>query len=94
MSYGDSYRISIETLENGFKVETPDMEARAKKEAEAKKRMKGSDGCYPTPYYGDCTKSYAAKSIKEVMKLVQASLEGIPDQEFDAAFEEKSASKD
>ena len=89
----ESYRVSIEVLENGFAVDVPDMEARAKKEAEAKKRMKSGDS-YCSPYMGDCTKKFAAKSIKEVMKIVQSSLEGIPDQEFDAAFEEKSASKD
>lgn len=91
MSYGENYRVSIETLENGFKVEVPDMEARAKKEAEAKKRSKGAE--YPSVYMGDCTKSFAAKSIKEVMKIVQSSLEGIPDNEFDSAFEEKATSK-
>lgn len=80
----ERYRVSIETLENGFKVEVPDMEAIAKKQAEAKKKNPNapSDYCY----IGDCTKSYAAKSVQEVMKLVKASLEKIPEHEFDTAF--------
>lgn len=93
MSYGDEYRISIEPLANGFAVEVPDMEAREKKMAEAKKNMKGRDS-YPTPYLGDCTKKFAAKSTKEVLALVKASLEKLPDSEYDTAFEEKAAAKD
>ena len=91
MSY-DSYRVSVEVLENGFKVEVPDLEARAKKEAEAKKKAKGD--CCPSPYYGDCTKSFAAKSVKEVMKIVQGSLEKMPDVEFDSAFDDAASKKD
>jgi len=83
MAY-ESYRVSVEVLENGYKVEIPDMKARAEKKAAAKKAKQLE------PYYGDCTKSYAAKSVKEVMKLVQQALEQMPEGEFDAAFDEAS----
>lgn len=92
MSYGSSYRVSVEPLENGFKVEVPDQEAIDKKRADAKKNAK--NGCCPDPYIGDCTKCYAAKNIAEVVKLVTAALKSIPEQEYDDAFEaasEKSA---
>ena len=85
----DSYRLNIESLENGFSVEVPDLEARAKKEADAKKNKNSI-----SPYYGDCTKKYAAKSVKEVLRLVQASLEKMPDVEFDSAFAEAASKKD
>lgn len=82
MSY-DRYRISVETLENGYKVEVPDMPAIKKKMADAKKKS-GMVDCY----IGDCTKSYAAKSVKEVLSLVKASLSEMPESEFDTAFGE------
>ena len=85
----ERYRVSIETLENGFKVEVPDMEAIKKKQTDAKKKNSGAMDIY----IGDCTKSYAAKSVAEVMKLVKGSLEGMPENEFDAAFNE-AANKD
>jgi hypothetical protein len=88
----EKYRVSVEVLENGFKVEVPDMEAIAKKHAEDKKKQ-AKDGCAPSCYYGDMTKSYAAKTIKEVLKLVQASLEQMPEGEYDAAFNEASNKK-
>lgn len=87
MSY-DRYRVSVETLENGYKVEVPDFDAIAEKQKEAKKKGQ-SDSCF---YLGDCTKSFAAKSVKEVLALVKASLEKIPETEFDTAFE--AAGKD
>lgn len=92
MSY-DKYRVSVEVLENGYKVEVPDMEAIAKKQAEAKK--KAAPGCVPSCYFGDMTKCYAAKSIKEVLKLVQGSLEQIPEDEqaYASAFNEASIKK-
>lgn len=86
----DRYRISVEVLANGFKVEVPDMDAIAKKQAEQKKRNPTS--AYPDCYIGDCTTSYAAKSVAEVVKLVKASLEKMPENEFDAAFAEASKS--
>lgn len=82
--YNETYRVSIETLENGFSVEVPDMEARAEKMKEAKKSKSGMG----MPYMGDCTKKFAAKSVKEVLALVKSSLEKMPDTEFDAAFAE------
>lgn len=86
MSY-DRYRVSIECLENGYKVEIPDMEMIAKKQKEAAARNKSS-GSYPDCYIGDCTKSYIARNVKEAVKLVQASLEKLPDMEYDTAFED------
>jgi len=80
----DKYRVSVEVLENGFKVEVPDMAAIAKKQVEAKKQAK--PGCMPSCYFGDLTKCYAAKTVKEVLKLVQASLEQMPEGEYDAAL--------
>ena len=79
-------RISVESLENGFEVEIPDMEAMKKKMAEAKKSKNGM-----TPYMGDLTKKYAAKSVKEVIKLVTSALEGMPENEYDTAFAEAAA---
>ena len=84
---GETYRVSIECLENGFSVEVPDMEARAEKMKAAKKSKGGMD----MPYMGDCTKKFAAKSVKEVLALVKGSLEKMPDNEFDAAFAEAAS---
>ena len=78
-------RVSVESLENGFEVEVPDME-RMKKEMAAAKKKPGS----PEPYIGDMTKKYAAKSVKEVIKLVTSALQGMPENDYDAAFEEAS----
>lgn len=82
------YVIRVRPLENGFMVDVPDMEAIKKKEAEsaarAKKNGYADSGCY----IGDCTSSYAAKSVKEVLKLVQNALSEIPESEFDVAFAE------
>lgn len=83
---GENYRINVEVLENGFSIEVPDMKARAKKMADAKKMHKG-DGMAPMPYMGDCTKKYIAKSVKEAIALVTEALNGMPENEYDAAFE-------
>lgn len=81
----DSCRITIKTVENGYVVDIPDMDAMKTAEVAAKK--KGN----PTPYMGDMMKSYTAKSIKEVQALVKAALNKMPENEFDAAFEEAAA---
>ena len=81
--YGSTYRVSIEPLENGFAVEVPDMDAIAKKQAAAKKEKGG-----PSCYIGDCTKKFAAKSVKEVLAHVKAALEKLPEGEYDTAFNE------
>lgn len=78
------YNIRIQVLENGFTVEVPDMDAIKKKQTESKKR----DGPAAMPYTGDCTETYAAKTVAEVMKLVKTALSQIPESEFSAAFEE------
>lgn len=83
MSYASDYVIRIKPLENGFMVEVPDMEEIKKKQAAAKKSQGGS-----MPYIGDCTESYAAKSVAEVLKLVKAALGQIPEADYAAAFEE------
>lgn len=85
----DSYRISIEVLENGFTVECPDFEAvAAAKKADAKK-----SGNYPT-YIGDKTKTYTAKTVKEVLARIKECLEEMPESEFDAHFSAASAAAD
>ena len=81
----DRYRVSIETLENGYKVEVPDLDEMEKKKAAAVKAKQ------PEPYMGDCVKSYAAKSPREVLKLVRAALEKLPGVEYDMAFDEAAA---
>lgn len=86
---GESFRVSVEVLENGFSVEVPDMAARAKKIADAKKDKSRSPEYMP--YMGDCTKKFAAKSVKEVLALVKASLGQIPENEYDTAFAEAAA---
>lgn len=89
----DEFRISVEVLENGYEVEVPDFAEMKKKQAAAEKAMKakGDSGCCPSPWYGDCTKKYAAKSTAEVLKLVKDALAGMPAGEFDAAFAEAAA---
>ena len=82
----DSYYVRVEVLENAFSVEVPDMEARAK---HAKKSKNGD----AAPYYDEC-KKYAAKSVKEVLRLVKESLEKIPAAEFDSAFDDAASKKD
>lgn len=88
MSY-DRYRVSVESLENGFAVEVPDLDEMARKMKEAKAKTKSGE-CCPMPYMGDCTKKFAAKSVKEVLKIVGAALEKMPEAEYDSAFEEAS----
>lgn len=87
----EHYRISIEAIDNGFVVEVPDLEAIAKKKAEAKKKSK--DGCCPSFYYGDCTKKLSARNVKEVQRIVGTALEKLPDEEYDAAFDEAVSKK-
>ena len=82
----ESYRVSVEVLENGFAVEAPDMEAIAKKKAMAAKSKDAS-----MPYTGDCTKKFAAKTIKDALRFVTAALEGIESKEYDSAFAEAGA---
>lgn len=87
----DMYRISVRCLENGYVVEVPDMEAIKKKQTDAKKNHKGSGE--PYCYIGDCTKSYAAKSVAQVMKLVKEAIMQLPEAEYDAAFAEAAGQK-
>jgi hypothetical protein len=86
MISGD-YCIRIKPVDNGFTVEVPDMEKIKEKEAADAKRK--DSGNYPT-YIGDCTESYIAKSVAEVLKLVKASLAELPDPEmqYSEAFAE------
>jgi len=80
----NDYVIRIKTLENGFMVEVPDMEAIKKKYKDAEKQKNGMSSVYT----GDLTESYAAKSVAEVLKLVKAALSQIPESDYAAAFEE------
>lgn len=82
----ERFRISVEALENAYEVEIPDFEAIKQKKADAKKNAKGMG--MMDPYTGDCTKTYAAKSVGEVLKLVKGCLEKMPEAEFDSAFSE------
>lgn len=75
--------IRIEVLENGFKVEIPDTEKIKEKQAKDKKEKRD----YPT-YIGDCTKSFAAKTAGEVMKMVKSALAQLPEIAYADAFAE------
>ena len=87
----DTYRVSIERLENGFEVTVPDVPAieKAEKDAEKNKGKSGMEVC--SPYTGGMTKSYAAATVKDVLKLIETALKDIPEREFESAFAEASA---
>lgn len=86
----DSYRVSIERLENGFEVTVPDVPAieAAEKAAEKAKGKGGAGMC--GPYTGDMTKSYAAATVPDVIKIIETALKSIPQQEYESAFAEAS----
>lgn len=86
----DSYRVSIERLENGFEVTVPDVPAieAAEKAAEKNKGKGGAGMC--SPYTGDMTKSYAAATVPDVIKIIETALKSIPQQEYESAFAEAS----
>jgi hypothetical protein len=86
---GTGCRITIEVLENGYEVTIPDVAAMDKANAAAKKKPGA-----PTPWMGDYTKSYAAKTAKEVVALVTPALTNLPQQTYDEAFAEASAEND
>lgn len=69
--------IKIEAMENAFEVEIPDREAFDK--AKTSKDM---------PYMGDYMKSYAAKTVDEVIALIKPALKNLPQSTFDEAFAE------
>jgi hypothetical protein len=75
--------IRIEVLENGFKVEIPDAEKIKEKQEKDKKEKRD----YPT-YIGDCTKSFAAKTVPDVMKMVKGALSQLPEIAYAEAFDE------
>lgn len=80
------YSIRVCPADNGFTVEVPDM-------AEIKKREKTSSKGGPSPYYGDATEKYVAKSVKEVLALVKKALAELPDpdMQYADAFAEASS---
>lgn len=85
---GCKYRIEIEALENGYTVSVPDYDAMAAKEKEAKARAKKNGMSYSPDYYiGNLTKEYAAKTVKEVMGLVQKAVNRLPSDSEDAAYD-------
>ena len=86
---GHNLCIRIEVLENGYEVELPDVDAIDKAEAAAKK-SKGS----PMVYMGDCMKKYAAKTVRDVLKLVEPALKNLPQSTYDEAFKEAEADDD
>lgn len=81
----DQFVIRIEVLENGFKVEVPDMAKIKEKKAAAKKEKSSY-----SPYIGDCTKSFAAKTVPDVMKMVKGALNELPEIAYAEAFDEAS----
>ena len=83
---GMKCRICVEVLENGYEVELPDVDAMNKAYAAQKKDPKA-----PMPYAGDFMKSYAAKTVKEVLALVTPALKNLPQQSYDEAFAEAAA---
>lgn len=86
---GMKCRIEIEVLENGFEVEIPDIDAMNKAEAAAAKNKSGGSAVpSPSMYSGDYMKSYAAKTVKEVLALVTPALKKLPQSSFDEAFAE------
>lgn len=85
-------RIEIECLENGYEVSVPDIAAMNKAQAEADKRKAAKPGDYVSqPYSGDFMKSYAAKTVAEVLKLVTPALKNLPQATYDEAFAEAAA---
>jgi hypothetical protein len=83
------FRIEIEVLENGYAVQIPDIAAYNKADAEHKKAKKGSGGLSScSPYMGDFMKSYAAKTVDEVLTLVKPALKNLPQTTFSEAFAE------
>jgi hypothetical protein len=40
------------------------------------------------PYTGDMTKSYAAATVPDVIKIIETALKSIPQQEYESAFAE------
>jgi hypothetical protein len=88
----DTYRISIERLENGFEVTVPDVAAIEKAEKAASKKTANAN--LGMPYTGDMTKSYMAASVKDVLKFVEVAVKSIPETDFDSAFAEAAEASD
>ena len=82
----DCYRVTIERLENAFEVTVPDVPAMEKAEKAASKKSNS-----PSVYTGDMTKSYAAKTVKDALKIIETALKDIPASELDSAWEEAAA---
>lgn len=82
---GDTFRINIEMVDNGYVVEIPDLDEIAKK----KKEMAGSKGA-DSMYLGDCTEKRVAKSAGEVLSIVKYALANLPEAEYSDAFDEAS----
>ncbi|MHB8388046.1 MAG: hypothetical protein ACYDBH_00530 [Acidobacteriaceae bacterium] len=93
MTSGMRFRINIECLENGYSVEVPDVEAMNKAKEDSEKAAKKNGHSPLPPFIGDHMKTYAAKTVKEVVALVKTALSKIPENEYDQAFEE-AAGKD
>lgn len=80
-------RICVEVLENGYEVELPDVAALNKAQAAYDKSPKSA----MKPYSGDFMKSYAAKTVAEVLKLITPALKNLPQKSYDEAFAEAAA---
>jgi len=83
----ESLTIRIETLENGYTVEVPDISAIEEK----RKKESKSSGGPEAVYVGDCTEKKVAKTAGEVLSIVKAALANLPESEYADAFDEASA---
>ena len=79
-------KITIEVLDNGYEVEIPDVAAMNKAEADRKK-----DPSAPMAWSGDMTKSFVAKTVKDVLAIVTPALKNMPQSTYDEAFAEATA---
>ena len=82
------FRIEIEALTNAYEVKLPDIEAYNKADAAAKKDKKSSSMGYHSLYMGDFMKTYAAKTVDEVIALITPALKNLPQTAYDEAFAE------
>lgn len=84
---GMECRITVEVLENGYEVTVPDIAALNKAQAAYDKSPKTG----MKPYSGDFQKSYAAKTVPEVLKIITPALKNLPEKSYDEAFAEAGA---
>lgn len=86
---GSEYRICVECLENGYEVVIPDVDAINKAQAAYEKDP--AKNSRPWPGSSEYSKSYAAKTVSEVIALVTPALKKLPAKSYEAAFEDAAA---